>query len=234
MADYYSILARAVRSLDLNTPAARRRLYGRARAALLAEIRRAYPPLDQSDIMAIRKSLEEAIGKVETQAQREQRAHKEPADTLSLPSPHHQSLRERVAACPTFRATIADYYSLVAKATNALGAHTEEARRRVYDRARAAFVSELHKLAPALDRCEIMAEQFYLELAIGEVEADTQREQCAQSAEATPLTAFPRGGELAHPRPSANQNDGGDLAKAQWLASEFFAPKRELKRSGFR
>jgi len=73
-----------------------------------------------------------------------------------------------------------DYYSVVSKATNALGAHTEEARRRVYDRARAAFVSEVHKLAPALDRSEIMAEQFYLELAIGEVEADTQREQSAR------------------------------------------------------
>lgn len=93
---------------------------------------------------------------------------------------------------------MADYYSLVANATNALGAYTEEARRRVYDRARAAFVSEVHKLAPALDRSEIMAEQLRLELAIAEVEADRQREQCAQSADATSLTAFPRGGELAH------------------------------------
>jgi hypothetical protein len=244
-------------------------LYGRARAALLAEIRRAYPPLDQSYIMATRKSLEEAIGKVETQAQREQRAHQAPADALSPPSPHQQSLREKVAACPTFRATMADYHSLVAKATNALGAHTEEARRRVYDRARAAFVSELHKLAPALDQSEIMAEQFYLELAIGEVEADTQRER-AQSAEATPLTAFPRGGELAAPTLSANQNDGegncslrrgygqdfhrsgkGAAARERvhdtWLTDLLarasqeivqnddgdFAPKRELRRSGY-
>jgi len=66
MADYHSIIAKAVSTLDPNTGEARRRLYGRARAALLSEIRRAYPPLDQSDIMATRKSLEEAIGKVET------------------------------------------------------------------------------------------------------------------------------------------------------------------------
>ena len=70
---------------------------------------------------------------------------------------------------------------------------------------------------PALDQSEIMAEQLYLELAIGEIEADTQREQCAQSAVATPLTAFRRGGELAAPRPPANQNDGkgsGSLRRA--------------------
>jgi hypothetical protein len=208
MADYYSIISRAIGTLDPNTREARRRLYGRARTALLAEIRRAYPALDQPDIMATRKSLEVAIGKVEAQAQRDQRAHQEPADAVPLPSPHQQSLRERVTACPTFRATIADYYSLVAKATNALGAHTEEARRRVYDHARAALLSEVHKLVPALDRSKIMAEQLHLELAIGEVEADTQREQCAQSAEAAPLTAFPRGGALAAPRPPADQNDG--------------------------
>jgi hypothetical protein len=63
---------------------------------------------------------------------------------------------------------------------------------------------------PALDRSKIMGEQLHLELAIGEVEADTQREQCAQSVEATPLTAFPRAGALAAPRPPANQNDGGE------------------------
>ena len=108
---------------------------------------------------------------------------------------------------------------------------------------------------PALDQSEIMAEQLHLELAIGEVEADTQREQCAQSAEATPLTAFPRGGELAAPRPSANQNDGegsGSLRRGDgqdtWLTEllarasreiiqnddQDFAPKRELRRCGYR
>jgi hypothetical protein len=39
---------------------------------------------------------------------------------------------------------MADYYSLVARAIKALGAHTEEARCRVYDRARAALFSEVH------------------------------------------------------------------------------------------
>jgi hypothetical protein len=74
VADYHPIIANAVSTLDPNTGEARRRLYARARAAILAEIRRAYPPLDQSEIMATRKSLEDAIGKIEMRARREQRA----------------------------------------------------------------------------------------------------------------------------------------------------------------
>jgi hypothetical protein len=239
MADYYSIIAKAISTLDPNTREARRRLYGRARTALLAEIRRAYPPLDPPGIMATRKSLEVAIGKVEVEAQREQRAHQQPADAVPHPSPHQQSLRERVTACPTFGATMADYYSLVANATKALGVHTAEARRRVYDRARAALLSEVYKLVPALDQSKIMAEQLQLELAIGEVEADTQREQCAQSAEAIPLTAFPRGGALASPRPPANQNDGEgsaslrreyghDFRRNAWLTELLARASREF------
>jgi hypothetical protein len=83
MADYHSIVAKAVSALDPNTGEARRRLYGRARA--LVEMRRAYPPLEQSDITAAQISLEEAIGKVETQARREQRAYQEPTFVAAVP-----------------------------------------------------------------------------------------------------------------------------------------------------
>ena len=69
---------------------------------------------------------------------------------------------------------MADYYSLVAKAIGALGPNTEEARRQVYDRARAALLSEVHKFVPTWNASEIMAEQLFLELAIGEVEAELQ------------------------------------------------------------
>src|ERR1700674_1047704 len=68
MADYYSIIAKAVCALDTSTGDARRRLYERARAALIAEMRRANPALNQSDILVARISLEEAIGKVEAEA----------------------------------------------------------------------------------------------------------------------------------------------------------------------
>jgi hypothetical protein len=50
MADYYSIMANAVRVLDWNTRDARRQLYERARAALITQMRGTTPALDQSDI----------------------------------------------------------------------------------------------------------------------------------------------------------------------------------------
>jgi hypothetical protein len=225
MADYYSILAKAVWGLDPNTAAARRRLYGRARAALLAEVRGAYPPLDQSAIMAARKVLEEAIINVETQARREQRVDQEPTDALSLPLPHQQP-RERIAPYPTLGPKMADYYSLVDKAINALGPHTEEARRQVYNRARAALLSEVHKLVPALDRSEVMAEQLHLELAIGEVE---QREQSARSTAGAPVTdeddvERTRNTWLTELLARASREENDDYRT--------FAPKPGLRRNG--
>jgi hypothetical protein len=150
--------------------------------------------------MAARKSLEEAIAQVEMQARR---AHQERTDALS-PSSSYQQL-ERIAARPAIGATMDGYYSLVAKAINALGAHTEEARQRVYDRARAALLSEVHKLVPALDGSEVMAEQLYLELAIGEVEA--QCEQSARSTAGRPASIFSRGVVVAAPSEQPSQND---------------------------
>jgi hypothetical protein len=72
--DYYSVVAKAVRMLDGGTGDMRQRLYERARRALLAEMNRAYPPLDQSDILTAQMSLELAIREVEAEAQREARA----------------------------------------------------------------------------------------------------------------------------------------------------------------
>jgi G:T/U-mismatch repair DNA glycosylase len=70
MADYYSIIAKAVAALDPNTGEARRRLYERARGALNGETRHAELPLDKSDILAAQMSLEEAIARVEIEALR--------------------------------------------------------------------------------------------------------------------------------------------------------------------
>jgi hypothetical protein len=74
---------------------------------------------------------------------------------------------------------MADYYSLVAEAVGALDQNVPEARHKIYDRARAALLSEVHKLVPLWDRSEIMDEQLLLELAIGEVEAELLVLQCA-------------------------------------------------------
>jgi hypothetical protein len=74
VADYYSVLEKAVTALDLNTERARRRLYERARAALRSEMHSAYPPFRQSEIAAAEMSLEEAIEAVEAKAVRGQDA----------------------------------------------------------------------------------------------------------------------------------------------------------------
>jgi hypothetical protein len=68
MADYYSILVTAVRSLDPNTPAARQRLYDRACSALRSEMQKASPPIAQSEIMVAQMALDTAIGQVEADA----------------------------------------------------------------------------------------------------------------------------------------------------------------------
>jgi len=83
-ADYYAIIAKAASALD--SADARRRLYERARAALNTHVRRATPPLNQSDILAAQISLEEAIGMVEAEAQRD-RGSRHPAETPSTFGP---------------------------------------------------------------------------------------------------------------------------------------------------
>jgi hypothetical protein len=74
MADYYSLIAKAVGALDLNTEKARRRLYERARTAVRSRMHGAYPPFHRSDIAAAELSLEMAIEAVEAEAVVEQNA----------------------------------------------------------------------------------------------------------------------------------------------------------------
>jgi hypothetical protein len=74
MADYYSVIAKAVRALDLNTEKARLRLYERARTALRSEMHSEYPPFHRSEIAAAEMSLEMAIETVEAEAACDQNA----------------------------------------------------------------------------------------------------------------------------------------------------------------
>ena len=50
MADYHPLIARAVEGLANNTAEARRTLYERARAALVAQLRGIDPPLSEAEI----------------------------------------------------------------------------------------------------------------------------------------------------------------------------------------
>src|SRR5437763_5824542 len=78
MADYYPLIARAVAGLERNTGEARRALYERARAALVAQLRSVAPALSESDVTRERLALEEAVRKVEAESVRQARMETRP------------------------------------------------------------------------------------------------------------------------------------------------------------
>ena len=66
MADYHSLLMRAVANLpSAATPATRQAIYGRARKALLEQLRSLRPPLPESDIGREERALDAAIAQIE-------------------------------------------------------------------------------------------------------------------------------------------------------------------------
>ena len=66
MADYQSLLTRAVANLpNMSSAATRQAIYDRARKALLTQLRTLRPPLPESDIAREEKALDQAIALVE-------------------------------------------------------------------------------------------------------------------------------------------------------------------------
>ena len=70
---------------------------------------------------------------------------------------------------------MADYHPLIARAVSGLDKNTGENRRALYERARAALVSQLRGVEPALDETEITRERLALEEAIRKVEAEAAK-----------------------------------------------------------
>ena len=68
---------------------------------------------------------------------------------------------------------MADYYPLISRAVGALDKKSKEARRALYDRARATLADQLQKVDPPLSETKLEHERLALEDAIGKVEADT-------------------------------------------------------------
>jgi hypothetical protein len=125
---------------------------------------------------------------------------------------------------------MADYYSIIAKAVSMLDPNTEGARRRLYERARSAVIAEMHRAEPALDESDIVAAQMSLELAIGEVEAEAQREQ--RRPEVLDRLSYRRNGASSKPSFPANENDqhgGGPLTR---LWAQFFRRDSESVEDG--
>jgi hypothetical protein len=79
MADYHPLITRAIAGLENNTGEARRALYERARAALVAELRGVTPALSESDITRERLALEQAIRKIEVEQLRKGRPERAPS-----------------------------------------------------------------------------------------------------------------------------------------------------------
>jgi hypothetical protein len=99
MTDYHPLIARAVDGLAKNTGEARRTLYERARAALVAQLRAVEPALSESDITKERLALEEAIRKVEAESAR--KALAEPRSAVrSEPRPEPRPPAAAAAATP--------------------------------------------------------------------------------------------------------------------------------------
>jgi hypothetical protein len=70
MTNYYPLIAKAVDGLQKSTPQARRSVYNRARTALLTKLGGIEPPLAEAKIARERLALEEAIHKIEREAER--------------------------------------------------------------------------------------------------------------------------------------------------------------------
>jgi hypothetical protein len=92
MADYYSILAKAVNALDPNTGMARQQLYQRARSAMISELENVYPPFRRSEIATAEIALESAIEKAEAEAEAVRRsstrtANSDQGPAIQVPAP---------------------------------------------------------------------------------------------------------------------------------------------------
>jgi hypothetical protein len=83
MADYHSLLMRAVANLpNSGTPATRGAIYERARKALLEQLRSLRPPLPESDITREETALDAAIAEIE-----KRHAPQDPGPPLASPTP---------------------------------------------------------------------------------------------------------------------------------------------------
>src|ERR1700736_5534037 len=87
MAEYYTVLKKAIGGLDNNQAEARRTVYDKARNALIGQLKAVDPPLTTAEISRQRLELEEAIRKVEREAVANPPPARTPARTAPQPTP---------------------------------------------------------------------------------------------------------------------------------------------------
>lgn len=104
-------------------------MYDRARSALLAEMSSAALALDPSDIRAAQMSLEEAIGQVETEAQRDERAQRAAA---RLPTASSLALPTALPLAPPMASPLDDIVEAPGPPANQNGAQRRGSLRRLW------------------------------------------------------------------------------------------------------
>ena len=110
---------------------------------------------------------------------------------------------------------MADYYPLIARAISGLDKNTGENRRALYDRARAALVSQLRGVQPALDETEITRERLALEESIRKVEAEAAKRPRADASEPVPAEPSLRDRGLRDFRETVAEAEGLGNAAAE-------------------
>src|SRR6476659_6732927 len=123
---------------------------------------------------------------------------------------------------------MADYYPLISRAVSGLEKNTGENRRALYDRARAALVSQLRGVLPALNESDITRERLALEESIRKVEAEAARQFVEPSRQAA---ASPPKARSAEPRQTETRQPE---ARAEPRASETRAPEPRQRDTGLR
>ena len=81
MAEYYPLMSRAVAGLRTGTPEARQAIYGRAKQALVTQLRSMDPPVPESDLAREVTALDDAIARVEREIATQTLAVSTPAKT---------------------------------------------------------------------------------------------------------------------------------------------------------
>jgi len=99
MTDYLPLLSRAVANLE-NNPEGRRKVFDRARQALLAQLRSMNPPLAEAEITRERLALEEAIRRLDQQAAKPEAASSPPPPSSSSPPSPTAAPQPRTAPAP--------------------------------------------------------------------------------------------------------------------------------------
>jgi len=113
---------------------------------------------------------------------------------------------------------MADYYPLIARAVGGLDKNTNENRRALYDRARAALASQLRGVEPALDETDITRERLALEEAIRKVEVEAAKRPRTDVPEPSEPSLRDRGLRDFRETVAEAESLGGEAAEAKRAA----------------